>query len=648
MISLLTLFQVAILAAGTYAALGFLRTTRGSGLVRGLTLAFVFGAIGLSLLATRLNLEELEYIIEIITGYVVVILVVLFQPELRRGIVQLGENPLVGRLLKARRQELLTEVAKACISMAKKRQGALIAFERQNNLDSYVETAVKVDAEVNRFVLDSIFHHGSALHDGGVVLRGERIAAAACLFPLTENEEISRSTGTRHRAALGLTEETDAITVTVSEETGSISICQAGKMERNVSPTALEERLRDLLGIDPAVEAARERAAGTSGLLRRIFTENIGLKAGSLLIASGLYYVAHRELQGERSFVVRIVADAGERATGTTGQVVVGLPDASFNLIRPRIGDEFDIDIRGSRSRLGGLDQRLTGALELTPESIPSGGEALLLDLDAIQWSDEDGMKGLQLDWADEAPGLVIQRNVTAEFTLLPEMVPVDASQLDPRFEADLAALTISPTSVRIIGPASEMEVLGTAEEPLLFEPLQVRKEQSRVERRLRLSERLRARRLALEGEDAVLVVLPIRPVRESIELVREVALICSDPTQPGLASSWEAPSETARVTVITRGILPLDRSSPAFTERARSLRTWAEENLRVVVDVARIPEGSGRGTLELLGPRPDPSAFGVSDGSATVEFQLLEPETVLLSRREAPEQEDQDSEDGL
>lgn len=633
-LSPVTVLQVAILTAGIYAVLSFLRTTRGSGLVRGLTVTFVVGMIGLSVLATRLRLEELEYIIEIITGYVVVILVVLFQPELRRGIVQLGENPLVGRLLKARRQEVLTEVAKACVSMAKKRQGALIAFERKTSLDSFTSTAVPVDAEVNRFLLDSIFHHGSALHDGGVVLRGERIAAAACLFPLTENVEISRSTGTRHRAALGLTEETDAVAVAVSEETGSISICQGGKMHRNVSPAELEDRLRDLLGIDAAVEEARARARGRAGRLRRWTTENLGLKAGALVIAVGLYQVAHQELQGTRTFTIHFTTAASVAVEGASGQVVVALPDESYDLAYPAAAETFVVEVRGPRSRLGELDQRLSGLLELTAETLPASGEPLLLEPAQVRWDDEDGVRGLALAWQDEQPALVVQRFEEREFTLRPDMVPVEAELLDPRFEVSRSEISFSPTTVRVVGPAQAIERLGSPEEPLQFEPLRVREERTRVERALRLSERLRGLRFQLAGEEQVRVSLPIRPVRESIEVQREVALVSSDPTRPAAADSWLPPTETARLLIVTRGILPVDRSTPAYAERARNLRTWVDENVRVVIDVARIPEGSSRGTLELLGRRADPAEFDVEDPGASVEFELREPTTLLLTRR--------------
>ena len=146
--------------------------------------------------------------------------------------------------------------------MASRRQGALIAFPRDTPLEPYVQNAVLIDAEVRRLLIDGIFHPGSALHDGGVVIIGDRIAAAACIFPLTENPDLGKSVGTRHRAALGLTEETDSIVLVVSEETGAISIAHDGQLDRHVSPERLEA----------ARPAARERAEqnGIERSLRRI------------------------------------------------------------------------------------------------------------------------------------------------------------------------------------------------------------------------------------------------------------------------------------------------------------------------------------------------------------------------------------------
>ena len=209
----------------------------------------------------------------------------------------LGENKLLGRFLQSHRKEVISEVAARLSStMSKKKQGALIAFERRTPLDAYIEGAVKIDAEVNRYLLDSLFHHGNALHDGAVIIRGDRVVAAASLFPLTENIEISKSTGTRHRAALGLTEETDAVTVAVSEETGYISICKRGKIERRVPRAQLEEVLRDRIGSDESSPLVDESDPDRAPWVFRLFTEHLGQKLAAVVLAGLVFYGAHQEI----------------------------------------------------------------------------------------------------------------------------------------------------------------------------------------------------------------------------------------------------------------------------------------------------------------------------------------------------------------
>ena len=238
------LFEVFLLATGIYVFLRFLRRTRGSGLVRGLAV-LSFGILGsIVALYSTFDLPVLESLVKSVIQTIVLALVILFHPEIRRGLSLLGENPLVRRIAGSQNEKVINEVKRAAAHLAKERRGALIAFESDLSLGQYIEGGVAMDSEVNHLILESIFHPNSALHDGGVIIRQDRIAAAACLFPFTEDPDLSKRLGTRHRAAIGLSEDTHAVVVVVSEEQGAISLCHRGKIEPNLTVTELEERLQ--------------------------------------------------------------------------------------------------------------------------------------------------------------------------------------------------------------------------------------------------------------------------------------------------------------------------------------------------------------------------------------------------------------------
>ena len=179
--------QVCILVAGIYLVLSLLRTTRGSGLVRALGIALLIFGVGMYSLVRTLELEELEQVLDAIFGVVIIMLVVLFQPELRRGILRLGEHGILRRFLGTDTQETVGEITAAVATMARKKQGALIAIERQTPLDQYIDHGVHLDAAVDKVLLDSIFFDKGALHDGAVIIRGDRIVAGGAILPLSEN-----------------------------------------------------------------------------------------------------------------------------------------------------------------------------------------------------------------------------------------------------------------------------------------------------------------------------------------------------------------------------------------------------------------------------------------------------------------------------
>ena len=169
----------------------------------------------------------------------------IFQPELRNGLAKLGSNRLF-QLYGRRRIDFLERLGDAVVNLGRKRVGALFAIERDNSLKEQLETGVVLDAQFSPELAFSVFNVKSPLHDGGMIINDERVAGAACVFPVTEREIADRSTGLRHRAAIGLTERTDAVCIVVSEETGSISICENGELERNLSEEDFREKLSNI------------------------------------------------------------------------------------------------------------------------------------------------------------------------------------------------------------------------------------------------------------------------------------------------------------------------------------------------------------------------------------------------------------------
>jgi diadenylate cyclase len=241
------LIEVTVFAVIIYMVLRFLRETRGSGVVRGLALLLVAGVTAFVILIETLKLERLGWLFQAIAPSVVLGLVVVFHPEIRRAIVHLGDVPIFNRFFRSD-SKIVPRLLRAVARMSKERIGALIAIEREASLSELTENGITIDAELNSYLIESIFYPKSALHDGGVVVRDDRIVAASCLFPLSQNPEVDKRLGTRHRAALGLSEETDALVLVVSEETGKISTAQSGKLNFDLSLEQLEQQLEEMLG----------------------------------------------------------------------------------------------------------------------------------------------------------------------------------------------------------------------------------------------------------------------------------------------------------------------------------------------------------------------------------------------------------------
>lgn len=234
--------EILILATCIYQIYRAFRATRGAQILVGLGTVLIV----LTLLSQVFKFAVIQWIITRAAAVLALALIVIFQPELRTGLARLGSNRLLSFFSK-RRDDFLERFADAVINLSKKRIGALFAIQRDVSLKEQLDTGVELDARFSPELAMTVFFPKSPLHDGGMIIAEDRVAGAACVFPVTEREMQDRSTGLRHRAAIGLTERTDAIAVVVSEETGGISICQNGHLLRNITEAQFRKKIADLL-----------------------------------------------------------------------------------------------------------------------------------------------------------------------------------------------------------------------------------------------------------------------------------------------------------------------------------------------------------------------------------------------------------------
>jgi diadenylate cyclase len=236
-IAVLDILAVAFLI---YQFIMIVRGRRAAHILTGICILVVIYAV-----AVWAQLELLRSILAALAPYTAFGLIVMFQSEMRRLLARMGRSQFLGLGSRLERREVIDEILLALGLMAQRRVGALIIMERNIGLRTFIESGVQLDAFVSRDLLCAIFERGGALHDGAVIIQGDRIAAAACFLPLTMNPALSAELGTRHRAAIGITEETDCISLIVSEETGRLSIAAFGEIESDVSLRRVEERLTD-------------------------------------------------------------------------------------------------------------------------------------------------------------------------------------------------------------------------------------------------------------------------------------------------------------------------------------------------------------------------------------------------------------------
>lgn len=244
--SIMDILEILIIAVLIYNIIKWVKNTKAWVLLKGILVLFLF-----YILATILGFDAILWMFANGLGVGITALVIVFQPELRKALEQLGKRNIMTSFMDSTEEDVFTdstvdEIVKAAYELARTRTGALIVIERNVKLDEYEQTGIEIDAKLTSALLINIFEHNTPLHDGAVIVRGNRVTSATCYLPLSDNMTISKDLGTRHRAAVGISEATDSFTIVVSEETGGVAIAENGELTRRVGRELLHDRLTEL------------------------------------------------------------------------------------------------------------------------------------------------------------------------------------------------------------------------------------------------------------------------------------------------------------------------------------------------------------------------------------------------------------------
>ena len=248
-LGIIDIIDILIVAVIIYELILLTRHTRGSALLKGLFLLFM-----MLLVSNLLGLTSLNWLLLAVLQNGAIVLVILFQPELRKALERMGRSRLMSKGSRRNeeddRETVISEIIQTVVDLSRRRVGALIVFEQKTGLQDVIETGTRLDAEISAPLLENIFEPNTPLHDGAVVIRDDQIMAAACILPLAEASGVSRELGTRHRAAVGISENTDAAALVVSEETGIVSMARDGVLKRPLSTDELKEFLNSFYKAD--------------------------------------------------------------------------------------------------------------------------------------------------------------------------------------------------------------------------------------------------------------------------------------------------------------------------------------------------------------------------------------------------------------
>ncbi len=397
--------------------------------------------IGLFFVSRWFDLETVNWVIRNLATYVGFAIIVLFQADIRRALAHFGRAPVFRyfeRVTSA--DETIEDLVVAASTLAARRIGAIVVIERQIGLRNYIEGGIPLDATITYDLLATIFQPGSPLHDGAAIVQGDRVAAAACFLPLSINPRVSRELGTRHRAALGITEENDAVAIVVSEETGAISVALAGALERNLSPERLRDRLKVLLD---GRACGRDSDSGLSGLMAVLRIRHVGLKVVSVILAALLWLLVSGEQTVERALRVPL------EFTNLPPQLeLVGVPPAVV-----------DVRVRGSS---GTLSRVVAGELSAVLDVRTARAGDRLFHLTAEDVRAPFGVEVVQVTPASVSLTFEESLSKTVGVTVRIDGEPA------PGFA--VGGVTVEPSTVAIVGPASALTGLTEA----ITEPVSV------------------------------------------------------------------------------------------------------------------------------------------------------------------------------
>jgi uncharacterized protein (TIGR00159 family) len=234
--------DIGLLAVVIYSGINLIRGTRAVPMLIGLGVLY-----GVYFVSGRLEIYTINVILQNLLGWSIILVFIVFQNDIRRALTQVGTGPLFSSADRVAQSQAVEELVKGVTAMASRRVGALVVLQNEVGLNEYIEVGTRLDAQVSKELVTSIFMPGSPIHDGALIIQQGRITAAGCFLPLTTNPTVSKTLGTRHRAAIGLTEETDALAIVVSEEDGMVSLVREGKITRDVDAATLRTTLQRLL-----------------------------------------------------------------------------------------------------------------------------------------------------------------------------------------------------------------------------------------------------------------------------------------------------------------------------------------------------------------------------------------------------------------